>query len=167
MTNNLNPKNDPEIADMLKKNPEDRLWDFLDECVPSETKDTVLVMADTIKPEVKNEEGYTSVPCTPYCAILTDIIFSKPAEELKQTSMVKYEKYFNLIKDCYTPYFTECYILEDYKNLTDEQKETLEQIGEDKIAIVSMTERENAIKVAITFAGCGRNIYKEAWLMTK
>lgn len=168
MTNNLNPKNDPEIADMLKKNPEDRLWDFLDECVPSETKDTVLVMADTIKPEVKNEEGYTSVPGIPFCAMLTDLVFEKPMEELEQSPILsKYEKYFNLIKDCYVPYFTECYILEDYDNLTDGQKETLEQIGEDKIAIVSMTECENAIKVAITFTGCGRDIRKDAWMTTK
>lgn len=168
MTNNLNPKNDPEVAEMLKESPEDRLWDFLDECVPSETRDTVLVMMDAVKPEVKNEEGYVSIPGAPFCAILTDLVFSKPVEELKKSpTMNKYEKYFNLIKDCYIPYFTECYILEDCDSLTAGQKATLKQIGEDKIAIVSMTECENAVKVAITFAGCGRNIYKEAWLMTK
>lgn len=161
---NLNPKNDPEVAEMLKESPEDRLWEFLDECVPSEEKDAVLVMKGNIKPEAKNEDGYVSVPCTPYCAILTDLIFSKPAEELMQTSMVKYEKYFNLIKDCYTPYFTECYLLEDYDNLTDEQKDTLEQLNVSQAAIASMDKREGSVKVAVVFAGCGRNICKEAWL---
>lgn len=41
---NLNPLNDPEVAKMLTMSPEDQLWSFLDDCVPYDGKDAVLVM---------------------------------------------------------------------------------------------------------------------------
>ena len=41
---NLNPLNDPEVAKMLTMSPEDQLWSFLDDCVPHDGKDAVLVM---------------------------------------------------------------------------------------------------------------------------
>ena len=41
---NLNPLNDPEVAEMLTMSPEDQLWSFLDDCVPHDGKDAVLVM---------------------------------------------------------------------------------------------------------------------------
>lgn len=33
---NLNPLNDPEVAEMLTMSPEDQLWSFLDDCVPQD-----------------------------------------------------------------------------------------------------------------------------------
>ena len=41
---NLNPLNDPEVEKMLALSPEDQLWSFLDDCVPHDGKDAVLVM---------------------------------------------------------------------------------------------------------------------------
>ena len=31
---NLNPLNDPEVAEMLTMSSDDQLWSFLDDCVP-------------------------------------------------------------------------------------------------------------------------------------
>lgn len=46
MKNNksLNPLNDPEVEEMLALSPEDQLWSFLDDCVPHDGKDAVLLM---------------------------------------------------------------------------------------------------------------------------
>ena len=41
---NLNPLNDPEVAEMLTMSPDDQLWSFLDDCVPYDGKDAVLVI---------------------------------------------------------------------------------------------------------------------------
>ena len=51
---NLNPLNDPEVAEMLTMSPEDQLWSFLDDCVPYDGKDADLVMMGDFDVENKN-----------------------------------------------------------------------------------------------------------------
>ena len=54
---NLNPLNDPEVAKMLTMSPEDQLWSFLDDCVPYDGKDAVLVMMGDFDIDDENEDG--------------------------------------------------------------------------------------------------------------
>ena len=105
---NLNPLNDPEVAEMLTMSPEDQLWSFL----------AVLVMMGDFDIDDENEDGNITINGVPYCAMITDLIFEKSEEELLSMSLTKpYEKYFAIQKECYTPYFTECCILDDYNDL--------------------------------------------------
>ena len=68
---NLNPLNDPEVAEMLTMSPEDQLWSFLDDCVPHDEKDAVLVMMGDFDVDYKNEDGNIAINGVPYCAMLT------------------------------------------------------------------------------------------------
>ena len=77
---NLNPLNDPEVAKMLTMSPEDQLWSFLDDCVPYDGKDAVLVMMGDFDAENKNEDGNVAIKGVPYCAMITDLIFEKSEE---------------------------------------------------------------------------------------
>ena len=150
---NLNPLNDPEVAKMLTMSPEDQLWSFLDDCVPYDGKDAVLVMMGDFDIDDENEDGNITINGVPYCAMITDLIFEKSEEELLSMSLTKpYEKYFAIQKECYTPYFTECCLLDDYNDLTEEQQDFLD---EDVVSV----------RVAISFVGCGRDIRKEGWLI--
>ena len=67
---NLNPLNDPEVAEMLTMSPEDQLWSFLDDCVPQDGKDAILVMmgdqrravlCDDNRPDFRKERRRTVV----------------------------------------------------------------------------------------------------------
>ena len=70
----------------------------------------------------ENEDGNITINGVPYCAMITDLIFEKSEEELLSMSLTKpYEKYFAIQKECYTPYFTECCLLDDYNDLTEGQ----------------------------------------------
>ena len=112
---NLNPLNDPEVAEMLALSPEAQLWSFLDDCVPHDGKDAVLVMMGDFNIDDENEDGNIAINGVPYCAMITDLIFEKSEEELLSMPLTKqYEKYFAIQKECYRPYFTECCILDDY-----------------------------------------------------
>ena len=156
---NLNPLNDPEVAKMLTMSPEDQLWSFLDDCVPYDGKDAVLVMMGDFDIDDENEDGNITINGVPYCAMITDLIFEKSEEELLSMSLTKpYEKYFAIQKECYTPYFTECCLLDDYNDLTEEPGSVL---------AVSLKKPEDvvSVRVAISFVGCGRDIRKEGWLI--
>ena len=99
---NLNPLNDPEVAKMLTMSPEDQLWSFLDDCVPYDGKDAVLVMMGDFDIDDENEDGNITINGVPYCAMITDLIFEKSEEELLSMSLTKpYEKYFAIQKECY------------------------------------------------------------------
>ena len=74
---NLNPLNDPEVAKMLTMSPEDQLWSFLDDCVPHDGKDAVLVMMGDFDIDDENENGNITINGVPYCAMITDLIFEK------------------------------------------------------------------------------------------
>ena len=78
-----------------------------------------------------------------------------------------YEKYFAIQKECYTPYFTECCILDDYNNLTEEQRDFLDKLETGSVWAVSLKKPEDivSVRVAISFVGCGRDIRKEGWLI--
>lgn len=165
---NLNPLNDPEVAEMLTMSPEDQLWSFLDDCVPHDGKDTVLVMIGDFDIDDENEDGNITINGVPYCAMITDLIFEKSEEELLSMSLTKpYEKYFAIQKECYTPYFTECCILDDYNDLTEEQQDFLDELEAGSVWAVSLKKPEDAVsvRVAISFVGCGRDIRKEGWLI--
>ena len=58
---NLNPLNDPEVAKMLTMSPEDQLWSFLDDCVPYDGKDAVLVMMGDFDIDDENEDGNITI----------------------------------------------------------------------------------------------------------
>lgn len=135
---NLNPLNDPEVAKMLAMSPEDQLWSFLDDCVPYDGKDAVLVMMGDFDVENKNEDGNITINGVPYCAMITDMIFEKSEEELLSMPLTKqYEKYFAIQKECYTPYFTECCLLDDYNDLTEEQQDFLDELETGSVLAVS------------------------------
>lgn len=164
---NLNPLNDPEVAEMLTMSPDDQLWSFLDDCVPYDGKDAVLVMMGDFDVDNKNEDGNITINGVPYCAMITDMIFEKSEEELLSMPLTKqYEKYFAIQKECYRPYFTECCILDDYNDLTEEQHDFLDELETGSILAVSLKNPENAVsvRVSISFVGCGRDICKEGWL---
>ena len=74
---NLNPLNDPEVAKMLTMSPEDQLWSFLDDCVPYDGKNAVLVMMGDFDIDDENEDGNITINGVPYCAMITDLIFEK------------------------------------------------------------------------------------------
>lgn len=155
---NLNPLNDPEVAEMLTMSPEDQLWSFL----------AVLVMIGDFDIDDENEDGNITINGVPYCAMITDLIFEKSEEELLSMSLTKpYEKYFAIQKECYTPYFTECCILDDYNDLTEEQQDFLDELEAGSVWAVSLKKPEDAVsvRVAISFVGCGRDIRKEGWLI--
>lgn len=159
MSKNLNTKG------LLKKSPEDRLWYFLKNCLPSEEDDIVLVMLTKIYPKVKNIDGYIPVPGIPVESFIIDTIYSKDKSELeKQEKLKPYRKYFDIIKDCYEPYTTECFILDEYETLTEEQKETVKKVNETKYASVSLVKTEGAVRVVVAFSGCKKIICKEAWM---
>ncbi len=82
----------------------------------------------------ENENGNITINGVPYCAMITDLIFEKSEEELLSMSMTKpYKKYFAIQKECYRPYFTECGILDDYNDLTEESsKILLDELGDRK-----------------------------------
>lgn len=165
---NLNPFNDPEVEEMLALSPEDQLWYFLDDCIPSEERDTVIVMTNEFDIESETEDGHIAINSIPYCAMVTDMIFEKSEEELLSMPLTQpYEKYFAIQKECYTPYFTECCILDDYNDLTEEQQDFLDELETGSIWAVSLKKPEDAVsvRVAISFVGCGRDIRKEGWLM--
>lgn len=165
---NLNPLNDPEVAEMLTMSPDDQLWSFLDDCVPYDGKDAVLVMMGDFDVDNKNEDGNITINGVPYCAMITDMIFEKSEEELLSMPLTKqYEKYFAIQKECYRPYFTECCILDDYNDLTEEQHDFLDELETGSILAVSLKNPENAVsvRVSISFVGCGRDICKEGWLI--
>ena len=160
---NLNPFNDPEITELLKKSPDDQLWYFLDDCLPRDEKDAVLVMTNDF--DRKDEEGYLS--CIPYCALITDLIFERSEEELLAMPMTQpYEKYFAIQKACYRPYLTECYIADEYEGLTKAQQNLLGELKKGSVWAVSLKkpEDDSAVKVVISFCGCNRDITKEGWL---
>lgn len=165
---NLNPLNDPEVAEMLTMSPEDQLRSFLDDCVPQDGKDAILVMMGDFDIDDENEDGNITINGVPYCAMITDLIFEKSEEELLSMSLTKpYEKYFAIQKECYTPYFTECCILDDYNDLTEEQQDFLDELEAGSVWAVSLKKPEDAVsvRVAISFVGCGRDIRKEGWLI--
>lgn len=165
---NLNPLNDPEVAEMLTMSPDDQLWSFLDDCVPYDGKDAVLVMMGDFDVDNKNEDGNITINGVPYCAMITDMIFEKSEEELLSMPLTKqYEKYFAIQKEYYRPYFTECCILDDYNDLTEEQHDFLDELETGSILAVSLKNPENAVsvRVSISFVGCGRDICKEGWLI--
>ena len=165
---NLNPLNDPEVAEMLTMSPDDQLWSFLDDCVPYDGKDAVLVMMGDFDVDNKNEDGNITINGVPYCAMITDMIFEKSEEELLSMPLTKqYEKYFAIQKESYRPYFTECCILDDYNDLTEEQHDFLDELETGSILAVSLKNPENAVsvRVSISFVGCGRDICKEGWLI--
>ena len=207
---NLNPLSDPEVAEMLTMSPEDQLWSFLDDCVPHDGKDAVLVMMGDFDVNYKNEDGNIAINeeretpgrqkvvrgsnaqavtshaglnprsksgyerearvinGVPYCAMITDLIFERSEKELLSMSMTKpYEKYFAIQKECYAPYFTECRILDDYNDLTEEQQDFLDELETGSIWAVSLKKPEDAVsvRVAISFVGCGRDIREEGWLI--
>lgn len=92
------------------------------------------------------------------------MIFEKSEEELLSMSLTKpYEKYFAIQKECYTPYFTECCILDDYNDLTEEQHDFLDKLETGSVWAVSLKKPEDAVSVGvvISFVGCGRDIRKE------
>ena len=92
----------------------------MDDCVPYDGKDAVLVMMGDFDIDDENEDGNITINGVPYCAMITDLIFEKSEEELLSMSLTKpYEKYFAIQKECYTPYFTECCLLDDYNDLTE------------------------------------------------
>lgn len=166
--NSLNPFNDPEIAELLKKSADDQLWYFLDDCVPTTKKDVALVVLKTFDPDVINEEGHVSIHGTPYCALVTDMIFEKSEKELLMRPMTQpYQKYFAIQKACYKPYFTECYLLDAYDDLTEGQQKFLNELQGGSVWGVSLQkpEYDEPVKVAMTFSGCGRHIAKEGWLV--
>lgn len=165
---NLNPLNDPEVAKMLTMSPEDQLWSFLDDCVPYDGKDAVLVMMGDFDIDDENEDGNITINGVPYCAMITDLIFEKSEEELLSMSLTKpYEKYFAIQKECYTPYFTEYCLLDDYNDLTEEQQDFLDELEAGSVWAVSLKKPEDivSVRVAISFVGCGRDIRKEGWLI--
>ena len=165
---NLNPLNDPEVAEMLTMSPEDQLWSFLDDCVPHDGKDAVLVMMGDFDIDDENENGNITINGVPYCAMITDLIFEKSEEELLSMSMTKpYKQYFAIQKECYRPYFTECCILDDYNDLTEEQQDFLDELETGSVWAVSLKKPEDvvSVRVAISFVGCGRDIRKEGWLI--
>lgn len=86
---NLNPLNDPEVAEMLTMSPDDQLWSFLDDCVPYDGKDAVLVMMGDFDVDNKNEDGNITINGVPYCAMITDMIFEKSEEELLSMPLTK------------------------------------------------------------------------------
>ena len=49
-----------------------------------------------------------------------------------------YEKYFAIQKECYTPYFTECCLLDDYNDLTEEQQDFLDELEAGSVWAVSL-----------------------------
>ena len=164
----LNPFNDPEIAELLKKSPDDQLWYFLDDCVPNEDKDVVLVMLNDFNKEAKNEEGFVNIQGVPYCSMVADLIFEKSEKELLSMPMTRpYEKYFAIQKACYKPYFTECYLLDNIDDFTKAQRDLLDELQAGSIWAVSLKKPGNdaAVKVAISFLGCNRDITKEGWLI--
>ena len=79
----------------------------------------------------------------------------------------QYEKYFAIQKECYRPYFTECCILDDYNDLTEKQRNFLDELKTGSIWAVSLKKPENtvSVRVAISFVGCGRDICEEGWLI--
>lgn len=165
---NLNPLNDPEVEEMLALSPEDQLWSFLDDCVPHDGKDAVLVMMGDFDIDDENEDGNITINGVPYCAMITDLIFEKSEEELLSMPLTKqYEKYFAIQKECYRPYFTECCILDDYNDLTEEQRDFLDELETGSVWAVSLKKPEDtvSVRVAISFTGCGRDIRKEGWLI--
>lgn len=165
---NLNPLNDPEVEEMLKKSPEDQLWDFLDDCVPEDGKDVVLVMTRDFTKDDENKDGYVTIPGIPYCAMITDLVFEKSEEELLAMPMTQpYEKYFAVQKACYRPYLTECYISDEYEGLTKAQQNLLDELKKGSVWAVSLKKPKDnfAIKVVISFCGCNRDITKEGWLI--
>ena len=100
--------------------------------------------------------------------MITDLIFEKSEEELLSMSMTKpYKKYFAIQKECYRPYFTECCILDDYNDLTEEQQDFLDELETGSVWAVSLKKPEDvvSVRVAISFVGCGRDIRKEGWLI--
>lgn len=165
---NLNPLNDPEVAELLEKSPEDQLWAFLDDCVPEDGKDVMLMLLNDFDKEVKNEEGFINIQGVPYCSMITDLIFDKSEEELLAMAITRqYKKYFAIQKACYRPYFTECYVRDDYDDLTEAQKGFLDSLKNGGICAVSLKNPENdyTVKVGITFSGCNRHISKNGWLI--
>lgn len=165
---NLNPLNDPEVAEILTMSPEDQLWSFLDDCVPYDGKDAVLVMLRDFDIDDKNEDGNIIINGVPYCAMITDLIFEKSEKELLSMPLTKpYEKYFAIQKECYTPYLTECCLLDDYNDLTEEQRDFLDKLETGSVWAVSLKKPEDivSVRVAISFVGCGRDIRKEGWLI--
>ena len=140
----------------------------MDDCVPQDGKDTILVMMGDFDIDDENEDGNITINGVPYCAMITDLIFEKSEEELLSMSLTKpYEKYFAIQKECYTPYFTECCILDDYNDLTEEQQDFLDELEAGSVWAVSLKKPEDAVsvRVAISFVGCGRDIRKEGWLI--
>lgn len=53
---NLNPLNDPEVAEMLTMSQEDQLWSFLDDCVPYDGKDAVLLIMMSVAKSKSKED---------------------------------------------------------------------------------------------------------------
>ena len=62
-----------------------------------------------------------------------------------------------------TPYFTECCIIDDYNDLTEEQQDFLDKLETGSVWAVSLKKPEDTVsaRVAISFVGCGRDIRKE------
>ena len=94
--------------------------------------------------------------------------FEKSEEELLSMPLTKqYKKYFAIQKECYRPYFTECCILDDYNDLTEEQQDFLDELEAVSVWTVSLKKPEDtvSVRVAISFTGCGRDIREEGWLI--
>lgn len=164
-TKTLNPNNDEEVAELLKMSINERMWAFLDECVPTKENRAIFVATNTFKfhEDMKDDDEMTLLPATPYCALLTDMIFMKSEDELMNNrTTAPYAKYFALIKDGYQPFQANCEI--DVNALSSEQLDKLTLMKSGRLFYAYLEEKPESIPVIVNFDGYGKHISQNAYI---
>lgn len=161
--NNLNPFNDAEINEVLKRCKEDQLWFFLDDSLPHKGEPSIWYIKEKFS---KNKKTLDAIS---YCALAVDTIFyMNDVNELKKSEFDYMEKYYPLLKYCYVPFFEEVKLSSNYSKLTKEQKEFLNSFNKECNPCIITLEKEFEYSVPVVVSiRIGKKEWKKEGYLSK